>query len=298
MDTTTTPAYKMPAVAARRATQLLERAGMLDAVAKPLAAGVRRLTGTGAVKDAISGTGLGHPAHPPLTDLVIGSLLSASLLDLVAPRAGNRAASCLIGLGAVAFAPTALTGLSDWADTELSDARVRRAGLGHAGMNLAALAMYCGSLVARRSGGRIRGALWALGGAATLAGAGYLGGHLAYVRGVGGNQTAFDPGPQDWTPALADTDLTDGTLYAADAGGTPVLIVRRDGRSYALHDRCSHRGCPLSTGQLDGYRITCACHGSQFDIRDGSLLRGPAVVGQPALDCRAVGGQIEVRRPV
>jgi nitrite reductase/ring-hydroxylating ferredoxin subunit len=47
---------------------------------------------------------------------------------------------------------------------------------------------------------------------------------------------------------------------------------------------------------LDGHVVTCGCHGSRFDVRDGALLRGPATIGQPAFEAREVGGQVEVRR--
>ena len=281
---------------ARPTINSLERASMLDAPAQALAGKVREWLSADAVKSAVSGTWLGHPAHPPLTDLVIGSFVSASLLDLVAPRSGARAAQRLISLGIVAATPTALTGFSDWADTELSDEGVRRVGLVHAGTNVSALLLYVASLTARRRGARARGTLLALVGAGVLAVSGHLGGHMAYVRGVGVNQTAFDPGPEDWTSVLSGAELGEGQLHSADAEGTPVVVVRQGGRTYAIHDRCGHRGCLLSDGELDGHVITCSCHGSQFDVRDGTLLRGPATVSQPALDTREADGRVEVRR--
>lgn len=281
---------------ARPLIDALERASILDVPAQAIAKKVREVFAPEPLKSAISGTWLGHPVHPPSTDLVIGSFLSASLLDLLTPRAGARAARRLITVGIAAALPTAVTGFSDWADTELSDEGVRRVGLVHAEANLSALLLYCASLIARRRGARIRGTLLALAGAAVLGGSGYLGGHMAYVRGVGVNQTAFDAGPEDWTAVPASVDLTDGQPYSADVDGTPVLLVRRDGRTYAIHDRCGHRGCLLSEGELNGDVITCSCHGSQFDVRDGTLLQGPATVSQPAFDVREANGRIEVRR--
>jgi nitrite reductase/ring-hydroxylating ferredoxin subunit/uncharacterized membrane protein len=281
---------------ARPLINRLEEAGALDTPAKPLASKVRQLIPADKIKDAISGTGFGHPVHPPLTDLVIGSFLSASVLDVLAPRTGGRAARLLIRVGIVASIPTAITGISDWADTELADEGVRRVGLVHASANTSALMLYVSSLVARRRGARVRGALLALTGAGVLAFSGYLGGHMSYVRGVGINQTAFDPGPQEWTPVLAGTELEDGQLHAADAAGTPVLLVRQDGDISAIHDRCSHRGCSLSDGKLEGHVITCSCHGSRFDVRDGTLLSGPATVSQPAFDAREVDGRVQVRK--
>lgn len=281
---------------AGRLTEALEHSDILDRPAQILAARVRWLTGQGKLKDLISGTSLGHPAHPPLTDLVIGAFVSASLLDLLAPRAGADMANRLTAVGIAAYAPTAITGISDWADTELSDEPSRRVGLVHAAANSSALLMYGASLMNRRRGRRLRAVLLSLGGTATLGLGGYLGGHLAYTRGVGVNQNAFDPGPDGWTSVLDSTELTDGRLHAVDADGTPVLLVRYAGRVWAIHDRCGHRGCPLSNGELDGTVVTCACHGSRFDMCDGTLLRGPATGNQPAMRCREVDGRIEVRR--
>jgi nitrite reductase/ring-hydroxylating ferredoxin subunit/uncharacterized membrane protein len=275
----------------------LERAGLLDAPAKILAKQVRKLVGGEPLKDAVSGSWLGHPVHPPLTDLVIGSFVSASVLDLLAPRTGARAARRLIAVGIVAALPTALTGISDWADTELADEGVRRVGLVHAGANVSALLLYSASLSARWRGARLRGALLALTGAGVLGAGGYLGGHMAYVRGVGVNQTTFDPGPGEWTAVMSSGELRDGQPRAATAAQTPVLLVRSAEGIHAIHDRCGHRGCLLSEGKFDGrHTVTCSCHGSRFDVRDGTVLNGPATSSQPAFEARESGGQVEVRR--
>jgi nitrite reductase/ring-hydroxylating ferredoxin subunit len=119
---------------------------------------------------------------------------------------------------------------------------------------------------------------------------------MSYVRGVGVNQTVFDAGPDEWTPVLDAAALDDGAPRSGIAADTPVLLTRNGNDIYAIHDRCNHRGCPLSDGELQGHVITCSCHGSQFDARDGTLLRGPAITSQPAFDTRTSDGRIEVRR--
>jgi nitrite reductase/ring-hydroxylating ferredoxin subunit len=45
---------------------------------------------------------------------------------------------------------------------------------------------------------------------------------------------------------------------------------------YAFDDTCTHMGCSLANGELEGTTVTCACHGSQFDVTSGAVLRGPA----------------------
>lgn len=46
---------------------------------------------------------------------------------------------------------------------------------------------------------------------------------------------------------------------------------------------------------LDGHTVTCFCHGSKFDVRDGSLLRRSSA--QPTFESRENDGKIEVRKP-
>ncbi len=123
----------------------------------------------------------------------------------------------------------------------------------------------------------------------------YLGGYLSLERGVGVAQTAFDPGPPEWTAAMAAADLPEGQPTSVDVGDTPVLLVRSGGTLRALHDRCSHRGCSLADGTLEGDVIQCVCHGSRFSLADGAIERGPATVPQPAFEVRERDGQIEVR---
>src|SRR5947209_2671245 len=109
----------------------LESAEELDPAAKAIGSAVRDNLPSGPVKDALSGTWLGHALHPMLTDVVIGSFTSASLLDVLAPGDG-RASERLIAVGLAAYLPTAAAGISDWADAEPVNDAVRRTGLVHA----------------------------------------------------------------------------------------------------------------------------------------------------------------------
>ncbi|UGS38195.1 Rieske 2Fe-2S domain-containing protein [Capillimicrobium parvum] len=269
------------------------RIAALDGPAKRAGKAVRGALSPGPLRDALAGTWLGHALHPVLTDTVIGTWMSATLLDVTG---GDRAAARrLVGAGVIAALPTAVTGLADWADSEAADDGVRRVGAVHAVANNAALGLQVASLVARGRGRDGRGAalsLVAMGGVAASA---YLGGYLSFERGVGVDQTAFDPGPADWTPAMAAADLREGETTSVVVGDTPVLLVRSGGRVRALHDRCSHRGCSLAEGDLDGDVIQCGCHGSRFRLDDGAIERGPATAPQPVLDVREADGSIDVR---
>ena len=273
----------------------LESASVVDRPAKVIGRSVRSLFSGGALKDLLSGTWLGHALHPMLTDVVIGSFMSASLLDLLAPDESGATSERLIAMGLFAYLPTAAAGFNDWADTEIADDAVRRVGLVHANTNAVAAFLYVASLAARRRGLRGRGAALGAAGMTTLMAGGYLGGHLSLNRAVGPDQTAFDPGPTDWTPAVDESQLPEGRPTRVVVDDTPVLVLREGENVYAIHDRCSHRGCSLSDGELEGEEIVCACHGSRFSVRDGSLRHGPATSPQPAFQVRNRDGRVEVR---
>lgn len=71
-------------------------------------------------------------------------------------------------------------------------------------------------------------------------------------------------------------DVAAGQMRVFDVAGTNVNVVNADGQLYAFDDTCTHAGCSLASGELDGTTVTCACHGSQFDVTSGAVLRGPA----------------------
>jgi nitrite reductase/ring-hydroxylating ferredoxin subunit/uncharacterized membrane protein len=248
-----------------------------------------------ALKDLLSGTGLGRPLHPMLTDVVIGVWTSASVLDILGGKRAERAANQLVFIGNVAALPTIAAGLSDWA--ELWGAQ-QRVGSVHALGNATALSFQILSFKARRSGKRKGARLLSLT-AMTIAGASaYLGGHLSFVKGVGVNQTAFEEWPQEWTPVIAEEDLVEDTLTTARADGVRIMLYKKGEQIYALSDRCSHRGCPLHLGQVNDLLLECSCHGSIFRLSDGGVVRGPATVPAPTYEVRCQDGKVEIRLTV
>src|SRR5579884_4370871 len=204
----------------------IETEEALDRVGQPLGSAVRDAVSASGLKDVLSGTWLGHAVHPMLTDVVIGAFSSASLLDITAGERAGVARQRLVGLGLLAYLPTAAAGVNDWADTEPVDPRVRRVGLVHAGGNAVAAWLYGLSWLAHRRGARRRAAGLGVAGLGVLMTGGYLGGHLSLSRGVGPDQTVFDPGPTDWTVAADASQLVDGRPLRAIVGDTPVLLVR------------------------------------------------------------------------
>ena len=77
--------------------------------------------------------------------------------------------------------------------------------------------------------------------------------------------------------------------------GVDLVLAAADGAWYAVEDRCSHAGCAFSEdADLAGADIVCNCHGSEFDLRTGAVLRGPAERPVRTFAVRVVGDRVEV----
>lgn len=279
--------------ATTRLTDALERARGLDAIAEPLATALSKVIGRGPVNDALSGTVTGHPLHPALVLAPAGSWLSAAVLDLASGPRSHAAATRLIGFGNLAALPAALAGASDWIDTAGAE---RRVGLVHALTNMSALSLCTASWLTRRRGNRDLGVALSMSGMALAAAAGWLGGHLAYAKGVGVDTTAFQHAISQWTTVGVADQLHEGEPILVRAHGIPVLLVRDRGTIVAVADRCTHRGGPLHEGLIEDGCVTCPWHGSRFRLADGAVAHGPATRPQPTFDVRVTDGCIEVRQ--
>ncbi len=270
----------------------LEQAHGLDTVARPLSKTVAAAVRYQPTKDLLSGSWLGHPLHPLLTDATIGFWSSALVLDVVGGRRSQQASDLLTGLGWLASLPTVASGFSDWSDHLGAE---RRVGLVHAFLNATAVASYSLSLLARRRGARAQGVAWSLAGASALAAGAYLGGHLSFAQGVNVNRNAWQEGVEQWTPVLDDADLPENEPVTAQAGDSQVLLLRRNGRIHAIADRCGHAGGPLHEGTFKDGCVTCPWHFSTFRLEDGALVHGPATVPQPVYETRVTNGKILLR---
>ena len=246
-------------------------------------------------KNALHGTWLGHQLHPALTDVPIGAWTVALVLDALEARGRWEfapGADAAIAVGLAGATGAAVTGITDWAET---NGEARRVGATHGLLNLGVALLYGTSLAARRQGYRATGRqLAALGYAVSMVSA-YLGGHLVFAKRIGVDHADVEAAPRDWIPVMAAADLPENQPRRVEVNGVPVLLVHQDGRLYALAETCSHLGGPLAEGTLEGCSVRCPWHGSRFALDDGRVLDGPATTPQPRFALRVREGQIDVR---
>lgn len=282
---------------------LAARQGWLDPIGDWLGRTVANAFAAGGetgrrVKDALNGVWLGHPLHPVLTDIPVGAWSMAAIFDAMdAARpsdAARGAALACVNVGLAGAAVAAVTGLTDWSDT---NGQSRRIGLVHGLLNLSATALYTASAIARTRRRAPAGRSCALAGYAVAGLSAYLGGHLVYHRQIGVDHAGDLALPDGFTQVLPEGELPDGATRKVMVGEVPVLLARRGERVWALAERCAHQGGPLSEGESDERSVTCPWHGSRFALADGSVLNGPSTFPQPCFEARVSGGFIEVRQP-
>ena len=244
------------------------------------------------LKSFLHGTWLGHPLHPLVTDVPVGALTGALVLDLLSLTDG---ANVMTLLGVLGMVGAAVTGIADYVDSE---GKTRRYATLHSLLMFLAGALYLFSVLVRfglTPGTAQHALITAVIGYAFLVVGAYLGGDMVFNQGNMVDRHAWRSGGAKWI-ALEAGEIPEGTPTKAEAGAQTLVVVRRGETLYALHDVCAHLGCSLSEGKVVGDQIECPCHGSRFGLLDGAVTRGPAVYDQPRFEVRRTDGGIEVRR--
>ena len=247
----------------------------------------------------LNGTWIGHPLHPMLTDIPIGAWTLTILLDLIGllfvfPQLG-LASSISAFIGVAGALAAAAAGLADWMDIDPPEKAI---GAFHASVNVSATILFLISFLMRWGGH------WRLGWATfviALVGyllamiGGYLGGALVFYKGVMINRNAYRAGPDDFRPAVATSELAEGQLKRVLVEEQSVVLLRLDGKIYALGAVCSHYGAPLNEGTIVDRTIECPWHASRFALEDGRVVQGPACAGMPVYDCKIVNDEVQIK---
>ncbi|MCW2701195.1 MAG: Rieske (2Fe-2S) iron-sulfur domain protein [Blastococcus sp.] len=284
---------------------ILDRVADLDAFDKVIEPARRAVQGAlkpQALKDFLHGSWLGHPLHPVLVQVPVGSWVSAGLLDAIPSM--RPAATVLIGTGVAAAVPASLAGAADWSEQGTG---VRRLGAIHATLNIAALGLYVGSLAARGKGRDTLGRVLSYSGLGIAGGSAAIGGHMSYAQSSGASHaaTAARALTTEWIDLGPLDDLPEGrpALRTGQGGSVavPLVAVRRGTRVDVFVGACSHLSGPLYEGMIEKVAgedcLVCPWHGSAFDLEKGQPRRGPAANPQEKLEVRMDAGRVMARVP-
>jgi Rieske Fe-S protein len=119
---------------------------------------------------------------------------------------------------------------------------------------------------------------------------------------AGASAPAQDTGDTDEAPG-AQAPAAGGTVLGAASevpvGGGKIfedqaVVVTQPtaGTFRAFSAICTHQGCTVDS--VAGGTINCPCHGSKFNVTDGSVAKGPAKKPLAAKQVSDEGGQLRV----
>ena len=89
-------------------------------------------------------------------------------------------------------------------------------------------------------------------------------------------------------------EIPTGSIREFAVEGKSIALANVDGKFYAIDNTCTHRGGPLSEGELEGDEVTCPWHGAKFKVSTGEVLSPPAPQGVGSYKVRVNGPDIEL----
>jgi nitrite reductase/ring-hydroxylating ferredoxin subunit len=98
-----------------------------------------------------------------------------------------------------------------------------------------------------------------------------------------------------WIPVIEESRLIEESVRLVAPKGLAILLIRKKGKEiYAISNKCPHMACPLRTGLLEGYILTCPCHDWRFDIRTGEFLDAKEIM-LPVYQVKISDGMILIK---
>lgn len=103
----------------------------------------------------------------------------------------------------------------------------------------------------------------------------------------GPSETATAEAPPEGIASTADIPVGGGEIFEDER---VVITQPTAGEFRAFSAICTHQGCTVASVR-DGV-ISCPCHGSQYRVDDGSVVRGPAPAGLAPREITIENGSI------
>jgi nitrite reductase/ring-hydroxylating ferredoxin subunit/uncharacterized membrane protein len=249
-----------------------------------------------------------HPVHPMLVVFPIGLWIGSFAFDLAALAEGDpflAAAGFYAVIGGCAGAAlAAIAGTIDLFGVVPPRSSAKKRGYIHALLNVAALALFIAVAAHRGGPGAMPDGLSLLlsgAGVVLILCSGWLGGTLVYRNQIGVDHRYANAGQwrerrlAGWDqPVCNQSELGDGQMMLAEVKGLKVVVGRCPEGTFAFSDHCTHKGGPLSDGALVGCTVQCPWHGSQFDVRTGHVVAGPAGSNIETYPVEVRGGEVFV----
>lgn len=94
---------------------------------------------------------------------------------------------------------------------------------------------------------------------------------------------------------LQDIPLLGSRVVKTERGNI-ALFRTAESEVFALHDKCPHKGGPLSQGIVSGKKVTCPLHAWNICLEDGQAV-APDVGCAKTVVSKVEGGEVFLQHP-
>ncbi len=100
----------------------------------------------------------------------------------------------------------------------------------------------------------------------------------------------------EFRKAVEASRIPPGAMLTVEVEGESVLIANVDGKYYGIGAICTHEEWDLSEGTLEDMTITCAGHGTVWDLKTGKGVYDEPLENEPLYDVKAEGDFLFVKK--
>jgi len=98
----------------------------------------------------------------------------------------------------------------------------------------------------------------------------------------------------EYVKAIEASRIPPDSMMTVEVMGDSVLIANVNGRYYGMGAICTHEQWDLSEGTLEGTAVTCAGHGTVWDLKTGKGVFDEPLDDEPLYDIKEEGGFLYV----
>ena len=99
-----------------------------------------------------------------------------------------------------------------------------------------------------------------------------------------------------FTKSVESSKVPPGSMMTVEVGGEDVLLANVDGKFYGMGAICNHEQWDLSEGTLEDTTITCAGHGTVWDLKTGKGVFDEPLEDEPLFDVKEDSSFLYVKK--
>jgi nitrite reductase/ring-hydroxylating ferredoxin subunit/uncharacterized membrane protein len=235
---------------------------------------------------------MGHPVHQMMIPFPIAFLSGALIFDILGTLLDKQSfwttGGYLAAAGILMALAAAIPGFIDYFFSIPPASSGKKRGTKHMIVNLSAVVLFLIAFITRlpvEAEPGLTVILLEAAGTACLSAGGWLGDVLVNRNFIGPDHRYANAGKWNETVlnnvsgqvhAASTDELKTDQMKLIILNGKRIVLAHTSEGYFAFDDSCSHRGGSLADGVLICGTVQCLWHGSQFNIKNGSLICGPA----------------------